>query len=362
MKTKTVAILLIVSCILAAAVWFTTQSKKPEGQSGEMGAELFTGLSAREIESVTITGPEAVSNLKETPDGWIVENRMGYPADFSKIAELVQKLTVAKVGRSFPSSTEIQSRQALYPPEDPQAPRDKKGTRIVLANKDAKALADLIIGKPSTSATGSDAYYVLRPSDGRVYLIDQNFRFLDKKPAGWLDAKPIDLNPKRIRKVVCIDPRRDQPLYLLERPTQDEDPVLSELPAGKKMAKFKADQVFEALTSFTVEDVADSGHKDPDPRFAGMPHFEYHLYDGTVYHAFPGAALNDGSDKHYFRAQVSFSPPAQEAALTEGQDAAAQEAEKQNNRISPWTFVISKWVFDSFATDPDQFLEKEEKP
>jgi len=363
MKLKTFAILLITFCILLAVVLLTTRPKKTAEDQADMGAKLFTRLAAGDIAAITITSPEATAKLKQTPNGWIVENRFGYPADFSKIAELVQKLFDAKIGRTFPASPEIQARQSLYPPEQQELPADQKGTRIVLTDKDAKTLADLIIGKQreESAGAGSGTYYVLRQSESRVYLIDQNFRFLEKKPAGWLNNKPIDLNPKRIQKVVCFDTRKNRPVYILQRPAEDRDPVLSDLPSGKKMAKFKADQVFEALTSLTVEDVADPGQKDA-ARFNDVPRFDYHLYDGTIYHVFPGAALKDGSENHYFRISVSFrqQPGEVDPAQKESQAKLAEETEKLNLKISPWSYVISKWVYDSFFTDPKNLIEKKE--
>ncbi|MEW6671163.1 MAG: DUF4340 domain-containing protein [Thermodesulfobacteriota bacterium] len=365
MKLKTFAILLIICCILLAAVLLTTRQKKTTETAANMGAKLFTGLSAGDIAAITISGPEGAARLKRTPNGWIVENRFDYPADFSKVAELVKKLSDAKVGRTFPASPEIQARLSLFPPEKPELPADQKGTLVLLTDKDNKTQAELIIGKPreESAGAGDGTCYVLRPSQNRVYLIDQNFRFLETKPAGWLNKKPIDLNPKRIQKVVGFDTRRNRLFYILERPAQDREPVLTDLPAGRKMAKFKADQVFEALASFTVEDVADHGRQSADARFSGAPRFEYHLYDGTVYSVFPGAALKDDPDKHYFRAAVSFQfPPGKvDPAQEESRAKLAEEAQKLNEKISPWTFVISKWVYESFITDPKTFIEKAEK-
>lgn len=362
MKFKTFALLLIIFCILLAAVLLTSHRKKTGEQAG-MGAKLFTGLAAGDIAAIAITSPEAAAGLKQTPNGWVVETRFNYPADFSKVAELVQKLSSAKVGRTFPSSPEIQARLSLYPPDQPETPPDRKGTRIVLTDKAAKVLADLIIGKPREGDSGeaSNTWYVVRPPERRVSLIDQNFRFLDKKPAGWLNRKPIDLNPKQIQKVVCFDTRKNRPIYTLERPAENRDPILSDLPAGKKTAKSKIDQVFEALTAFSIEDVADHGRKDPDNRFSGAPRVDYRLYDGTIYHVFPGAALKDDPEKHYFRATVGYQPPPEKADQKENQTRPAQDAQKLNQKIAPWTYVISKWVYDSFITDPQKLMEEPEK-
>jgi len=365
MKIKTFAILLITFCILLAVVLLTTRQKKTAEHQTDMGAKLFASLAAGDIAAITITSPEATAKLKQTPNGWVVENRFNYPADFSKVAELVQKLSDAKIGRMFQASPEIQARQSLYPPEQPELTPDQKGTRIVLADKDAKTLADLIIGKQREegAGAGSGTYYVLRQSESRVYLIDQNFRFLEKKPAGWLNNKPIDLNPKNIEKIVCLDLKKNTIIYTLKRPAKDTDPVLVGLPAGKMIAISKVDQLFEALTSFSVEDVADPAAISEATHFPQAARFEYHLFDGTIYHIYPGAALKDGSDNHYFRISVSYrQPPGKvDPAQQETQTKLAEEAEKLNRNISPWTYVIFKWVYDSFFTDPKNLIEKADK-
>lgn len=364
MKPKTFAILLIVVCILAAVAMMTSRTKRTEGLT-VMGTRLVSALPLGDIAAITITSPEAAVNLTSTSDGWTVANRFGYPADFSKISELVQQLSGAKVGRSFAMTPEVQARLALFPPEPPDPPAEQKGTRIVLADKDAKALTELIIGKPREESAGAapGTSYVLRPSENQVFLIDQNFRFLEKKPAGWLNKKPINLKSQQIQKVVCFDTRRNRLIYTLERPAENQDPVLTALPAGKKMAKYKADQVFEALTPLTIEDVADPGRKDAAERFDGPPRFDYTLYDGTVYHVFPGNALKAGSENHYLRAAVSYLPPPEKKDPPPKENRAdpAAEAEKQNQRLSPWTYVVSKWVYDSFISDPQNLMEEAEK-
>lgn len=361
MKLKTFAILLIAFCILLTVVLFTTHRKKTTESQTDMGAKLFASLAAGDIAAITITSPEATAKLKQTPNGWIVENRFGHPADFSKVAELVQKLSNAKIGRTFPASAEIQARQSLYPPEQPELPADQKGTRIVLADKDAKTLADLVIGKEREN--GGDTFYVMPSPESRVYLIDQNFRFLEKKTAGWLNNKPIDLNPKNIEKIVCLDPKKNTIIYTLKRPAKDTSPVLVGLPAGKMIAISKVDQLFEALTSFTVEDVADPATISKAAHLPQAARFEYHLFDGTVYHVYTGAALKDGSENHYFRITVSYQQPPGKVDPTqqESQAKLAEAAEKLNRNVSPWTYVISKWVYDSFFTDPQNLIEKADK-
>jgi hypothetical protein len=178
-----------------------------------------------------------------------------------------------------------------------------------------------------------------------------------------LNKKPIDLNPKNIEKIVCLNPQKNTIIYTLKRPAKDTDPVLAGLPAGKMIAIAKVDQLFEALTSFSVEDVADPATVSQTSHFPQAARFEYHLFDGIIYHVYPGAALKDGSENHYFRAAVSYQPPPGKAdpAQIESQAKLTEEADKLNRNLSPWTYVISKWVYDSFFTDPQSLIEKAEK-
>lgn len=364
MKLRTFITLLILCCLLSVTVLFIFHQKNPDGKQTIMGTQLFPLLSVGDIAAVTINSPDGTVTLKQGERVWTVENRFGHPADFSKISDLVKKFTSAKIGRTFEVTADIEARLALRPPDQKDLPNDQKGTRIVLMNKDSKALADLIIGKHRDSGAGAvtGTFYAKRPLEPLVYVIDQDFRLLDKKPADWLAKSPIDLNPKRIEKVVCFDTQKNTVIYTLKRPAKDKDPVLSDLPPGGKMAKFKADQVFEALTSLTVEDVAAPG-PDTAARFSDVPRFDYHLYDGTIYHVFPGPALKDDPENHYFRATVSYAPPhgIVDPDQKENQAKLAGEADKLNLKISPWTYIISKWVFDGFFTDPQNLIEKEEK-
>lgn len=360
MKLKTFAILLGILCILSVAVYYTSYSGKPSTRSSDMGARLFPELAAGDVAAISVVSPEDNTTIKQAQSGWTVAERFDYPADFSKIAELVKKLTGAKIGRSFAASDESRARLSLYLPDKKDVPAEQRGVRIVLTDKNKKTLADLLVGKEREG--GGDTAYVMPQPEGRICLVNQDFRYIEKKPAGWLNKKPIDLDPKKIERVVLFDPAKTRARYTLKRPAAGKDPVLLDLPAGKKLAKYKVDQLFEALTSLSIDDVEDPGQKDPG-RFKDALRFDYFLYDGTVYHVFPGAATRDSSDKHYFRAAVEFLPP---AGLNEPEKKADNEklaaaAESLNRKLGAWTYVVSKWVYDSFITDPEGFVEKEAK-
>jgi hypothetical protein len=90
MNKKTIFILLVVLAVLAGVgrSILVRNSEAPMGTDA-MGALLFEALPANEITSIVIERPEDSVVLVKSETGWMVENRFGYPADFSKITDLI---------------------------------------------------------------------------------------------------------------------------------------------------------------------------------------------------------------------------------------------------------------------------------
>jgi len=363
MRKKTFIIILVLFCILLSITFFISRQKKPSAQQALMGKKLFENLPVELTETITIKSPDGLVILKKGKDSWGVENRYHYRAEFSEITGLVKKLRNAKIGRSFKASEKVIARLAMYSPDKEGKPKKEKGTRITLADKDKKNMADIIIGQPSDKSVSSDTFYVKPVDQAIIYQIDQNFRFLDKKPAKWLEQELIDLNPKDISKVICYNAGTKQAVYTIQRTGKDNELALADLPPGKKSVKYKLDQVVEALSAFKIEDVVDPAQELKDSTFSDTHYFEYFLFDGTVYHVYLGTALGGSSENYYFKVNISYLPPAvdKEKDKEVDREKVAAEAKQQNRKLSAWTYIISKWVNNTFFTSSEDFIEKEEK-
>jgi len=367
MRKKTFIVIVILFCILLSITFFISREKKPSAQQALMGTKLFENFPVELTETITIKSPDGLVILKKGKDFWGVENRYHYRANFDAITGLVKKLRNAKIGRSFQASEKVLARLGLYSPDKADKPKKEKGARITLTDKDKKNLADIIIGQPGDKAASSDTFYVKPVDQPIIYQIDQNFRFLDKKPAQWIEQELIDLNPKDVSKVICYKAGTKQVVYTIQRTGKDRELVLVNLPPGKKPVKYKLDQVTEALSAFKIEDVVDPVAKLKASTFSDAHYFEYFLSDGTIYHVYLGTALGDSSENHYFKVNISYVPPAAEKKDDKEKDKevdgekVASEAKLQGRKLSAWTYVISKWVNNTFITNPEDFIEKEEK-
>ncbi len=380
MKSKTLIILIVICCLLAGAAYMMLNKGSVEPYD-EMGESLFPGLPVNDIAGITIQGTEGNVNLKKGETVWVVENKFNYPADFAKITELAKKIKDTKIERSFKAEKDTISRLGLNVPDKADTPADEKGTRIILENKDKKVLQDIIFGKTKESASGTGGNYLMLAKESAIYVVDNNFKYLDKNPSEWINKDLFSVNAGDVERVICVDPKSDKPVFTMKRPEKNKEPEFADLPQGKKIKTSKVNSLFGAISSFQIEDVADPAKDTKTMGFDGK-YLEFHLFDGTVYKVFPGSSVENDDTKHYMKAEAAYikpevKEPEKKAETDAGKGdkkaeaaAPAKPDEKQKSpdelaadakKLSTWVYVISKWRYDNFVTDSVQLFEEEKK-
>jgi hypothetical protein len=350
MKLKTVIVLLSVCAALGAAAVFITRPQPAEEGGAALGQKLLPDLPVHEISAITLVGPDETVRLKLKNDAWTVASRFDFPADFATITRLVQQLRDMKIGRAFEADAEVTERLALNPPGTDGVSADQVATRITLLSAQESPLVDLLLGKTSPK---TDTQFVLPVGKTQVYLVDQSFRSLGKTAAEWLDTGLLDIAAEKIHEVVARDPKTGDTRYTLRRPAEGQPAELMAAPRERKVRQAKVDEVFEALSSLEIEDVADPGAAIPAD---GDLVIAYRLFDGTTYTLAVGPALPENPEAHFLRVQAAIKTPA-----AEGQDAPASDGTSEiaetNRRLGAWTYVIPHWRRDSFVGDLQSLLE-----
>jgi hypothetical protein len=371
MKSKNLIILLTICCVLAIVAFFIFNKNSNTIREVKLGQKLFDNLQVNEIAKITIKSADGAVILKKEKTFWAVDNKFKYPADFSKITDLAKKLKELKIGRYFNASEDIISRQSLHPPDKKEIPPSQKGIQIVLFDKQKKILLDLILGKIRESSSRTVGQYVMLSTKPTVYLVDKTFLFLDKEPKQWLNKDLINIKAKDVEKVICFAPKREKVIYEIKRPEKEKPPVFVNAPRDKKVETSKINQVIEALSALKIEDIADPGRNIKQTKSKNTPYFEYYLYDGTVYNIYPGPAINNDSDKFYFRLYAGQIPSeykeGDETTDYSKEDKSRQKIQSEpsnkvdhlNNKLGSWTYIVSKWENNKFITDPEEFFEKE---
>lgn len=360
MNKKTLFILLIVLAVLAAVgrSILVRNSEAPVGTDA-MGALFFEALPANEIAEIVIERPDGSVMLVRNETGWIVENRFGYPADFSKITDLIRKMKQTKVGRKFPATEPVSKRLSLMPPDHKESVETDKGTRISMKDNNNAVVMDILFGKTRKREEKGipDSQFVMAVGGQDIYLVDQIFSSFETAAPTWLKKSPVTVAKDDIQKISCTGPGGTL-RYTFERPEKGKDFVLVSPPAKRAIKQSALNQLAGALTGLEIEDVADPS-SPPESLSNGIsPRLDYTLFDGITYHVYPGLTCSPGIPC-YLRLQVDYNSPTPGKGKSDG--ALAIKAGEMNDRLSRWFFVVPERQHQTFFTALDGMLKDENK-
>lgn len=393
MTSKSFIILLVICAALAGVSWFLLQPESSPGDRAKdrTGERLLAKLPVADILRLDIVGPESSVVLEMGETVWIVKDKFGYPADFSKLSDFVLKLRDMKIDRSFPASEDILSRLSLRAPD--AEPEGSGGTRVTLKGADGLLLSDIIIGKPRESDAGRGGNFVMPVGESTVYVVDREFKPLDTDAGRWIDRQLLDIPPEKIARVDRLDPMDSNgkaPLYSVQRPGKDKPAELLDVPEGKTVTPAKINRLMDTLAAFQVDDVIDPKTPKEKTGLGTGPCFKFSLFDGTAYTLCLGNTVEGNPDQTYLSAGVSFkAPPAADDEVTDPEKAAPGEtpavegeqteaipdptpekaeappdpavaAAEQHKRISPWVFAVPQWKADQLIADKADFFEAPE--
>jgi hypothetical protein len=374
MKTKTLAILLIILAGLAAAGALIIHLNAPERSEGRLGARLLEQLPVNAIVSVTIKGPDEATSLEKKADHWVVANRFNYPADFSKIIDLVRKLKEAKIGRHFESSEDTLQRLSLKDPEDAQATQETRGIRIQLEGENETSLAAILLGRTRNSGAERrfpDGQYVMVGEDRTVYLIDSHFSSFDQEASAWLDKTLLEVPASDVQRISCRRADGKKTWYTLERPEKEKDIEPISFPGNSKVKRSALNRVANALSSLRMEDVVNPVSAPDLVKREIDTMFEYRLFNGMIYRVYLGTVCSE-AEQCLLKLEVDYQgsstakkekeagEPAEkvESSPETAPEEYAIEAKQQNERLTPWVYLIPRWQHNAFITSRDQLLER----
>src|ERR1700722_18070788 len=239
MNKKHLLLLLAVAVVAGLAGVFFQISQYAGWSDSKTDRTIYQNLAVNDVTKIELRSAPASVTLEKKGDEWGVVERDGYPADFTKIRDLIKLLWGLKAGQETQVGPSQLGRLKLLTPgqgADAGVEIDLKGT---------KDIASLIIGKSverTNATTGSTATgrFVYNPAvKDRVYLVSETFFSVDPVSVGaWLDKTfivPGDLreidqtawsnNPGW--KVVRQDPKAEWQLAELQ-PGENLDKALAE--------------------------------------------------------------------------------------------------------------------------------------
>jgi Domain of unknown function (DUF4340) len=188
MKKKHLLLLLAVAVVVGLAGVFFQVSQYAGWNDSKTDRTIYQNLAVNDVTKIELRSAPGSVTLEKKGDEWGVAEREDYPADFTKIRDLIKLLWGLKSGQETQIGPSQLGRLKLL------APGQGADAGIEIDLKGTKDIASLIIGKSverSNATAGSPATgrFVYNPAvKDRVYLVSETFFSVDPVIVGaWLD-------------------------------------------------------------------------------------------------------------------------------------------------------------------------------
>jgi len=264
MNARIVAILVVLLAVLGGAALLTQRedsARRPQNAAA-LGQLLLKDLKAADIARIRIVEPKATLTLERKEDGWVIAERGGFPADFTKVREFVVKAVSLKIAQSEPVGEKDRSRLNL----------DASATQLEFAGADGKPLSKLLIGKKlfrgsepenPEKALGDGRFVMLPGDDKSVYMVPDPLLQATAKSAEWIDKRAFQI--EKVKSLEVRYPGGDG--WRLERAAENASWKLANQRPGEKLDSSKANA---ATYSLSLLDLADVAPKDASPETTGL--------------------------------------------------------------------------------------------
>jgi hypothetical protein len=363
-QKKFFALTAITAVVLAAGVWLSMHRSSEQSNLG--GTAVFPDLKPAlgDVSEVRLRkGDGSRTTLRKSADGWIVVERQ-YPADASRVRELVLNLASLKVVERKTQDPANYAKLGVEAPDTPTATSTL--VEVVASQKTGDRTWPLIVGK----AADGRALYVRKPAEA-LSLLATPFVTVDPDQKRWIDRLLVDIPGTSVHEVSVKTPGGS---YVLTRAARgDHDVSVSPVPKGRKpVTSMSLGSQLEALTGFNFDDV----HAVRTPAATPTDTATYRLFDGQVFEftgrrdgdkafltvaahrdpalaaKFPEAAPTPPASPEPAASPAPAADPAPAAAKT-----ADQTVEKLAARTQGVEFEIPVYKYEAIFRKPEELYE-----
>lgn len=384
MNKKHISIFLAVTVVVVIAAVIAVKQQQSAVVNKQAGEVLFPGLEAKvnDVAKIEIVKGEDHVTLQRTDGSWQIVEKDNYPADFSKVKEVVMKVAAFT---TIEAKTKIPENYGKLNVEDPTQ-EDAKSVLVSIKDNADNELAGVIVGRMETGSfatVGQDKTYVRKNKDDQAWLVKGGL-VVNDDPSDWVTEEIMNIASSRVKKVEITHEDGKKVIIEKEKPGAG-DFVIANLPKNKETRTQTAlTQVARALETLRMVDVQKAeGFQFPEDKTITT---ELQTFDGLVISA--KSVKQGGNYLTHFTAR--FDPslrPAEatkEATDTEGaskenkepkeaaappephapkpapiKDAASvqQEVTQLNEQLSPWVFTLNKSKAKNLVEDMDDLVK-----
>ncbi len=305
MSDKKLTILAIVAALMVFwAVGLSYLANRPDDSEGLPGY-LIEGLALNSIASVEIVTATETIDLRREGKIFVVANKSNYPASTGQINDIIASTMDIKPAELTTESVEN---------HDVLGVSDSKA-KFVISFKDAtgKTITGTYLSEVNPE-TGN--VYARKLDEDKVYMISEGSS-PELSAMTFIEQELVTVDSSTITSVKVTEQNVS---YTLSKEGEAGEIVLDKMPAGKVFKGTDYKSVFEALTSFQLEDVKKSGD---ETGLTFDSKYECKLADSTVY----TISLAKKGDKYFAICSAAFTDEV--PTMTQGQVESPEELQKK---------------------------------
>jgi len=259
MKLDKIAGILMLTLIIGLAAFYFSVQTSDETTDQDGGAIFFPGLMAKinQVAHIELTDKNGLTHLVLQNDRWVVQEKSGYNAEFSKVKTLLLGLAELK---TIESKTEKPENYGRLGVQGIGEPGDIDSKQIRLIDKAGNVQYTLIIGKskPSRAPGAKPAFYVRQLGEAKSWLVSGKIDIAATQ-TDWLNTQILDIEPDNIQSIKIQQPDQDV-LKISKTTISDENFTVENLPVNAVLKSNSAvNTMANMLQNLAFEDVLSRG-------------------------------------------------------------------------------------------------------
>jgi len=344
MTNRNLSVLVLAAAGLTLCTVLLYSGSQHPPTSFQAGMPLIQGLDPDKVHSIYIRKGKDTVTLRREGEGFVVEERGGYPADTKEINELIIKCLDVTCAEKVTDRAENHAALGV-------AEESEDAVSVTFRGKDGTPLIGFIKGKSASRGLG---VYVRLIGDDTVYA-SEKYLYLSASPVDYINRDLVAVKKDDISRVAV---QTTKGTTVIAR-GDDGSVAIQDVPEGKRPNGTEYERTFEALTNLDLVDVAPASDRKP----AWDATYTCTLKSGLAYTV--QSAKED--DKYYARLSAT-APKVKEVTITrteseeelkkkEEKILASETAQKFTARHRDWVYEISSWTAEKLRKTPDELLE-----
>jgi hypothetical protein len=381
MKPKQLILLLVLCLVLGALGLYVRHQQQGafHDSSINMGQKLLGDFDPNTVAELRITSGSNVLSVSKKNDTWVVKQRNDYPAGFSTVSDLLQKLWQMKIAEP------VKVGPSRLPALDLVPPPKGAGTLLELLGSSGQPIRTIVLGKEHRRSGGvnssfdgggwPDGRYVMAGNDSKnAALVADTLSNIEPKPDQWLNKDFFKVEKAR---AISADFAVATNSWKVTRDTESGEWKLADARPGEQLDSTKTSSLSNPLNSPSFVDVSTAS---PPPVLDKPTTITLETFDNFTYTVKVGQKTND--DYPLTLAVAAQIPTERTAGKDEkpedktkldkefkDKQTKLEDKLKQEKACENWVYLVSSWTMDPLLKERSQLLvekkeeaKKDEKP